>query len=84
MEAGHRCLFSYGESCSDLGAVYRDVLYRVCSAGREGDVSPGVSVVDVVDRVHDGDHQDVYRESSFLPRVCCFRAGLDVPLLEHA
>ena len=35
------------------------------------------------DRDSDEDHHDVHGESFFLPQVCFFGVGLDVPILEY-
>lgn len=59
-------------------------MYYVCVVGGEGEITLGVPVVEADDRVGDRDHQDVYRESPIQPRVCCFGAGIDIPLPEHA
>lgn len=83
VETGDWCLFFYGEIRSDLGAVYQDVLYRVCVIGREGEVRPGVFSVEAFNRIGDRHHQDVHGESSFKPCVCCFGAESNDLVLKH-
>ena len=50
-----------------MGVVLLDILLPICSIRGVGEAGPGLFGHGVGDRVGDGDHQDVYKESYIFP-----------------